>query len=50
MKEGSLFCIDEIHYAGMLQIRFLVSLRRREVHWLGFMVFGLACCVEVLEY
>ncbi len=48
MKEGSLFvlfCTDEIHQTGMLQIIFLVSLESSGgvgVHQLGFMVFGLA--------
>ncbi len=45
MKEGSLFCIYEIHWTGMLQIVFLVSLEsfwRGGVHGLGSMTFGLA--------
>ncbi len=50
MKEGSLFvlllfCTDEIHRTGMLQIVFLVSLESSQgggVHWLGFIAFGLA--------
>jgi len=50
MKEGSLFvlflfCIDEIHRTGMLQIVFLVSLESSQgggVYWLGFIAFGLA--------
>jgi len=49
MKEGSLFvcfvCSDEIHQTRMSQIMVLVSLessRGGGVHWLGFMVFGLA--------
>jgi hypothetical protein len=40
-----LFCSYEIHWTGMLQIMFLVSLessRREGVHWLGSMTFGLA--------
>jgi hypothetical protein len=47
MKEGCLFvlfCTDEIHRNGMLQIAFLVSLessRRGGVHGLGSMAFGL---------
>ncbi len=47
MKEGCLFvllCTDEIHWIGMLQIAFLVSLESSwggRVHWLGFIVFGL---------
>jgi hypothetical protein len=54
MKEGSLFvcfvlfclfCTNEIHPTGMLQIMFLVSLESSSrggwVHWLGFMAFGL---------
>jgi hypothetical protein len=55
MKQGSLFvlfCTDYIHRTGMLQIVFLVSLESSlggRVHWLDFMVFGLAG-VEVLEY
>jgi len=48
MKEGSLFCF--VSYLSdppnwMLQIAFLVSLESSwggGVHWLGFMVFGLA--------
>ncbi len=46
MKEGSLFvlfCTNEIHQTGMLQIVFLVSLEssgRGGVHGLGSMAFG----------
>jgi hypothetical protein len=50
MKQGSLFvlfCTDEIHGTGMLQIAFLVSLESSEgegVHWLGSMgVLDLQC-------
>jgi hypothetical protein len=50
MKEGRLFvlfffCTYEIHWIGMLQIAFLVSLessQRGGVHRLGCMAFGLA--------
>jgi hypothetical protein len=45
MKEGSLFCSYEIHWTGMLQILFLMSLessRQGGVHGLGSMAFGLA--------
>jgi hypothetical protein len=48
LKEDSLFvlfCTDEIHWTGMLEITFLVSLERSRgggVHELGFMTFGLA--------
>jgi len=47
MKEGNLFvlfCTDEIHQTGTLQITFLVSLESSKgggAHWLGFMAFGL---------
>jgi hypothetical protein len=45
-KQGNiLFCTNEIHQMGMLQIAFLVSLESsqgRGVHQLGFMTFGLA--------
>jgi len=44
--EGSLFCFYtyEIHWTGMFQIVFLVSLERSQqggVHGLGSMTFGL---------
>jgi hypothetical protein len=48
MKEGSLFgfvCIYEINQTKMLQITLLIYLEKSQgggVHWLGFMVFGLA--------
>jgi hypothetical protein len=48
MKEGCLFvlfCTYEIHWTGMLQILFFVSLessRAGGVHQLGSMMFGLA--------
>jgi hypothetical protein len=51
MKQGSLFvcfvlfCTNEIHRTGMLQMAFLVSLESSQgggVHRLGFMAFGLA--------
>jgi hypothetical protein len=48
MKQGSLFvlfCTDEIHWTGMLQITFSVSLessRGQGVHRLGSMPFELA--------
>jgi hypothetical protein len=48
MKEGSLFvlfCTNEIDQTRMLHIVFLVSLESScggGLHWLGFMVFGLA--------
>jgi hypothetical protein len=47
MKEGSLFvlfCTNEIHQTGMLQIKLLVfweSSQEGGVHQLGFMMFGL---------
>jgi hypothetical protein len=49
MKEGRLFCFvlfcfDQIHQTGMLQIVFLVSFessRQGGVHRLGSMMFGL---------
>ncbi len=55
MKQGSLFvlfCTDEIHWTGMLQIEILVSLESSEgegVHRLGSMVFW-TCSAKVLEY
>ncbi len=55
LKEGSLFCFFfcsyEIHWPGMLQIVFLVSLEsswQGGVHGLGSMTFGLAVA-KVLE-
>jgi hypothetical protein len=49
LKEGSLFCFvlfcdDEVHQIGMLQIMFLVSLEssiQGGVHRVGFITFGL---------
>jgi hypothetical protein len=47
MKQGSLLfcfvCTYEIHWTGMLQLAFLVSLDSSggQVHWLGFMAVGL---------
>ncbi len=48
IKQGSLFvlfCTDEIHRTGMLQIVFFISLESSQgewVHRLGFTAFGLA--------
>jgi hypothetical protein len=57
LKEGSLFvlfCTDEIHQTGMLQIMFLVSLEgsrgEGRVHRLGWFHGVWTCDVKVLEY
>ncbi len=55
-KVVCLFCFDcpyEIHWTGMLQITFLVSLessRRGGVHWLGFMALFWTHGAKFLEY
>ncbi len=49
MKEGSLFCSYEIHQTGMLQVMFLVSLKRRRGALAWFHEVW-TCGAKVLEY